>query len=217
MARYRKIDPRMWGDEAFSKFSTTQKLAWIALLTHPTMTPMGAGTFSYLLLDSLIGYDGSCICPICLEESNSIGSSDTILGGFEDGSMILRDNDLVIVKNFLVYNRPDNPNQLSGWIEWCEELPRSILFSTLRDHLYDVLGGKPGWLFAGLLNPLAEQRNKTLKSGYWDRISDYAVRPKGRTKEGSKKGIKEPSKGAPSNQELELELELELEKETSRP
>jgi len=225
----------MWGDESFSRFSTTQKLSWIALLTHKTMTPMGAGTFPSLLLDSLIGYDGSCICPVCLEESNEVGSSERILEGFEKGSMILRDGDLVIVKNFLVYNRPDNPNQLHGWIEWCEELPRSIMFETLRDHLNNVLNGEPEWLFAGLINPLAEQKNKTLKSGYWDRISQYVKKPEGRTKKGSKKRIKEPSKKrikepskkrikegtkmVPCNQELELEQELEqeLEKDKSKP
>jgi len=124
MGRYRKIDTRIWGDERFSTFSVTEKLAWIGLLTHPTMTPMGAGIFPSSLLDSIIGYDGSCVCPVCYEETDLRGSSENILEGFKEASLILRDNDLVIVKNFLVYNRPDNPNQLSGWIEWCEELPR---------------------------------------------------------------------------------------------
>ena len=220
MARYRKIDPRIWGDERFATFSATQKLAWIGLLTHPVMTPMGAGIFPSSLLDSLIGYDTTCggitVCPVCLEETDVRGSSDAILEGFKEASLILRDNDLVIVKNFLVYNRPDNPNQLSGWIEWCEELPRSSIFAALEAYLHDTLEGHPPWLFAGLLKPLSEQRNKTLKARYWDRISEYVDRPQGRIKKGTKEGIKEPSKVVRTNQEQELEQELEKEKEQDK-
>jgi len=158
------------------------------------MTAMGAGIFPSMLLDSLLGYDGSPICPVCFEESNEVGSSEHILEGFKEASLILRDKDLIIVKNFLVYNRPDNPNQLGGWIEWCEELPRSPIFCDLRDHLEVTLGGQPEWLFDGLLNPLAEQKNKTLKRDYWDRIGEHVKKPKGRSKIGSKKPSKKPSK-----------------------
>jgi len=189
MARYRKIDPRIWGDERFSTFSVTEKLAWIGLLTHPVMTPMGAGIFPPSLLDSLIGE----------------GSSERILEGFKEASLILRDNHLVIVKNFLIYNRPDNPNQLNGWIEWCEELPRSPIFKALEVYLQEAMDGHPPWLFAGLLAPLAEQKNKALKSKYWDRISEYIDRPQGRIKKGSKERIQEPPKMVRTNQEQEQE------------
>jgi len=202
MSRYRKIDPRIWNDEKFSSFSVMQKLAWFALLTHPAMTPLGAGVFSSQLMDSLLGYYNDQICPVCFRESGEIESSESILEGFkkglqegsQEGSLVLRDNHLIIVKNYLIYNRPDNPNQLNGWIESCEELPRSTIFAELRDYLEIILGGKPGWLFAGLLNPLAEQKNRDLKARFWDRIAPFADKPKGRIKKGIKKPSQEPSK-----------------------
>jgi len=211
MARYRKIDPRIWGDERFYSFSITQKLAWIALLTHPSMTPIGAGIFTSYMLDDILGIGGSGIpvCPICFNQSDEVYSSEPILEGFKEASLILRDNGLVIVKNFLIYNRPDNSNQLSGWIEWCEELPRSSIFSDLRDYLHDEMDGQPEWLFDGLLNPLAEQKNKNLKALFWDRVSEYVDKPSGRIKKGSKDGIKKASKMVPRTQEQEQEQDKE--------
>ena len=197
MSRYRKIDPRIWNDEKFSSFSVIQKMAWFGLLTHPAMTPLGAGIFSSQLMDSLLGYYGDCICPVCLEESNNMGSSEPILEGFKEGSLVLRDNDLIIVKNFLLYNRPGSPNQLNGWIESCEELPRSPIFAELRDYLEVILGGNPGWLFAGLLNPLAEQKNRDLKACFWDRVAPFTDKPKGRNLKPFKKPFKKGS-GSPS-------------------
>jgi len=214
MSRYRKIDTRIWNDERFSTFSVLEKLAWFGLLTHPVMTPMGAGIFPPQLLNALLDYDAQAdICPVCYEASHQgprerhKRSAEGILEGFQEASLILRDNHLVVVKNFLLYNRPDNPNQLSGWIEWCEELPRSNVFSELRDYLYEVLNGTPPWLFAGLLDPLAEQENRTLKSKYWDRIGEYVKRPQGRLQKGSKKGIKKGYRNVSTNQEQEQEQE----------
>jgi len=79
-----------------------------------------------------------------------------------------------------------------------------------------VLEGHPTWLFAGLLNPLTAQRNKTLKARYWDRISEFVDRPQGRIKKGSKEGIKEPSKVVRTNQEQEQEQEQEQHQDKSK-
>ena len=42
VARYRKIDPRVWNDEKFVSFSDDGKLAFLFVLTHPSMTAIGA-------------------------------------------------------------------------------------------------------------------------------------------------------------------------------
>jgi hypothetical protein len=57
-----------------------------------------------------------------------------------------------MLKNFLVYNLPDNSNKLLNWIQMVEDLPRSPLWAALRDHLVATMEGKPAWLFAGLLD-----------------------------------------------------------------
>ena len=41
MARYRKVDCRVWNDEKFRVLSDDAKLVWLFLLTHPYMTPIG--------------------------------------------------------------------------------------------------------------------------------------------------------------------------------
>ena len=42
MARYRKIDPRFWGDEKVRQLSDDAKLVFLNILTHPHLTSVGA-------------------------------------------------------------------------------------------------------------------------------------------------------------------------------
>src|SRR5271156_5171513 len=42
MARYRKIDAGIWGDEKFRALSHPSKLVYFFLFTHPHMTMLGA-------------------------------------------------------------------------------------------------------------------------------------------------------------------------------
>lgn len=41
MARYRKVDSRIWNDAKFRALSDNGKLAFFMLLTHPNMTALG--------------------------------------------------------------------------------------------------------------------------------------------------------------------------------
>lgn len=201
MARFRKIDPRIWHDERFTDFGPPAKLAWLALLTHPCMTPMGAGMVYPGLIDSIIGTpDG-----------------EILLETFRDTSLIYRDKGLVIIKNYLLYNRPDNPNVLYSWIASCEELPRSDCFRLLHDHLQTAKPTLPPWIFAGLLKPLADQQNRTLADQFWSRTAE--VKP-GTGKTGGKVSRNVSAKvpgnvsvnvprNHPRNQEQEQEQEQE--------
>lgn len=47
MARFRKIDPRIWNDEKFRTLSDKGKLAFLFILTHPAMTCLGAMRASF--------------------------------------------------------------------------------------------------------------------------------------------------------------------------
>lgn len=42
MAKYRKVDPRIWNDGKFMDLSDSGKLALFFVLTHPNMTAVGA-------------------------------------------------------------------------------------------------------------------------------------------------------------------------------
>jgi hypothetical protein len=170
MARYRKIDPRIWNDEKFVAFDPLEKLVWFALLTHPLMTPMGAGVIYPGVLDDILGNtrEGCFRCQHpCTQHT-----AETYLETFRERSLIYRDHGLIIVKNYLLYNLPDNPNQLLSWIGACEELPRSERFCDLLDHLQDALQGQPAWLFQALLIPLSDQHHRGLVTHFWDRVGE---------------------------------------------
>lgn len=170
MARYRKVDPRIWSDEKFVEFDPFEKLMWFALLTHPLMTPMGAGVMHIGVLDDIVGNSGDW-CFRCQSNTCTSHRAETYLDTFADRSLIFRDKGLVIIKNYLIYNMPDNPNHLMSWIASCEELPRSDRFTDLYEHLKSQLHSDPLWLFDGLLKPLADQCPRGLASMFWDRVN----------------------------------------------
>lgn len=199
MARYRKIDPRTWNDERIAEADPFHKLAWFALLTHPLMTPMGAGIFPAEALAKILGWEGRW-CWACQEMANGCPhEAETILRWFAQEKRILRDKDLVVVRNFLPYNCPQNPNQLVGWIAIIEELPRSRVFGELRDYLQNGGFDLPVWLFRGLLDPLAEEKMRGLRDQYWSRIRGVEKGSRQRSGQGSLEGLEEPSGVDPLN------------------
>lgn len=121
--RFRKIDPRIWNDEIFAEANPLQKLTWFTLLTHPLMTPMGAGVIPIGVLEEVIGntpgWYWQCNEACSEHRAGTMGGTmgGTILGWFAERSRILCENPsrggLIIIKNLLLYNRPDNPNQLA--------------------------------------------------------------------------------------------------------
>lgn len=117
MARYRKINPRIWNDEKFASLSHEGQRAFLFILTHPSMTSLGAfratkegieaelgidtkgfaKPFQELLSKGLIKYDESCF--------------------------------LVFAPNFLKYNQPENPNVVKGWAGCLDLLPECPLLA----------------------------------------------------------------------------------------
>lgn len=171
--RYRRIHVRIHSSRKFRAMDPLRKNVWVTLLTHELMTPMGAGTISLGILDEAIGrVDGVCWkCGlICQEHSPRV-----MLEEFREAGLIYWDGMLVIIVNYLVHNIPQNPNALASWIGSCVELPQSEMFGPLLDHLREVLDGRPAFLFAGLLEPLAAQENRTLLSNFWARVGGKPV------------------------------------------
>ena len=203
VGRYRNIETRIWNDEKFGQLDQRGKLAWLCLLTHPIMTPMGAGVVPPLLLDQVLDIDrGWCGDSNCEDSQGGCEhTGERYLERFKEASLVYRDNHLVIVRNYLVYNRPDNPNQLASWVSICEELPRSAAFSQLYEHLAASMGSEPTWLFTGLLKPLADGLNRSLGKEFWNRVGS-GLKPSGqgigkRLNERSKKPSKQPPQGSP--------------------
>src|SRR4030095_519357 len=57
MARYRKIDPRIWNDEKFRELTDDGRLVFLFILTHPHLTNLGAMRANIPGLAYEIGWD----------------------------------------------------------------------------------------------------------------------------------------------------------------
>jgi hypothetical protein len=120
MARYRKIDTRMWGDVKFRALSSppppSSKYLWIFLLTglHTTNLP-GLFRAGEMALAEELGWQ---------------------LEGFREGFRELFDQGLVKadwearvvwIPNAIKYNPPDNPNVVKSWRVAWDEVPECSL------------------------------------------------------------------------------------------
>lgn len=115
MARYRKIDPRIWNDEKFRKLSDNAKLVFFMLLTHPSMTALGAmrATLPGLAAEMSWG-------PEAFREAFREASAK---GMAEHDEVAC----LVALPNFLKYNAPESPNVVKAWAGAVDLLPECPL------------------------------------------------------------------------------------------
>lgn len=144
MARYRKIDPRIWNDKKFRTLTDDGQLAFLFLLSHPFMTSVGAmrGTVAGLAAEKKWTTERM---ESALRESASLG-------------MIEIDDDALFISlvNFLKYNEPEGPNSVGAWADAIDLIPecdakkrayaRSIKYLASRsrkfiDHVREQAGG----------------------------------------------------------------------------
>ena len=72
MAKYRKVDPRIWNDEKFRSLSKDGKLVFFFLLTHPYQTSLGAMRGTLRGLAAELGLSDKAFCK-AFQESLSQG------------------------------------------------------------------------------------------------------------------------------------------------
>jgi hypothetical protein len=121
MARYRKIDPRMWGDEKFRSLSKPQPNAqtlWQYLLTGP--------------------HTNSCPGLFNIGEAAIAENLGWPLEGFRKGFRELFERGMakadfeahvILIPRAINYDPPDNPNVLKHWGKMFDEVPECILKS----------------------------------------------------------------------------------------
>lgn len=123
MSHYRKIDVRIWNDAKFSSLPTTGKLGFFLMLTHPSMTALGAmrGTPAGLVAE-LEGFrDG-------FAEGNGEGFRDGFAEVFAKGMAEFdQTGRLIALPNFVKYNPPTAPNVVKSWVNALEYLPECEL------------------------------------------------------------------------------------------
>lgn len=115
MARYRKVDSRIWNDEKFVALSDDGQLLFLFLLTHPHQTALGAMRGSLPGLASEKGW---------LTERLSEAFAEALSKG-----MVRRDEkaSCIWLPNFLKYNRPENPNVVKAWGSSADLIPECSL------------------------------------------------------------------------------------------
>lgn len=111
MARYRKIDPRIWNDRKFRALSDSAKLVFLMLLTHPHMTALGAMRASMGGLADELGWTSEAFREAFREVSQQgIAKHDP-------------EACCVWLPNFLTYNAPESPNVVRAWVGALDLIP----------------------------------------------------------------------------------------------
>lgn len=126
MARYRKIDPRIWNDEKFTSLSIYARMMFMFILTHPNMTFIGAFRASRPgLARELASTQG-------LDEGLTEGLAEAYEKGFDEllsKALVLHDPkaNFVFARNFVKYNLPESLNVCKSFGNAIDYLPECSL------------------------------------------------------------------------------------------
>ena len=123
MGKYRKVDPRIWNDEKFVGMSDKGKLVFFMLLTHPNMTALGAMRATIPGLAAEIGWPEKAF-----REAFGEAFAKAMVKHDEKAS-------LIVLPNFLKYNRPESPNVVKAWETSLDLLPECRLKDELIQHV----------------------------------------------------------------------------------
>jgi len=115
MARYRKIETRIWNDEKFRAFSDDAKLLFFFLLTHPHLTALGAMRVSLGGLAGELSWAEGKFRKAWAE----IIAKEVV--EYDKKSLFLS------LPNFLKYNIPESPNVVKSWAQSLDYLPECPL------------------------------------------------------------------------------------------
>lgn len=115
MSRYRKIDQRIWNDEKFRLLDDSAKLLFFCLLTHPSMTMLGAMRSTVAGLAEELGWS---------VEAFREAFQQVLDKGMAEHEQKAH---LIALPNFLVYNKPESPNVVKSWSSVLDMLPECAL------------------------------------------------------------------------------------------
>ena len=141
---------KIWNDEKFREFTDDGKLAFLFLLTHPSMTSMGAMRATVAGLAAEMGWEQPRMSS-ALEPALKFGMLVMNIGAA-----------FIWVPKFLSYNEPESPNVVRSWPTQFELIPeceqkRTALFTAER--LCQSLG-------EGFAKAFGEAFGEALPKGY---------------------------------------------------
>lgn len=142
MARYRKIDVRIWNDRKFRQLDDKAKLAFILLLTHPYTNQLGLIRTRSVSLALDLGWD-----------SNAMSDAIQKLCDF---GMLMADEKagLMFIPNFLKYNPPNGVNGAKSWDGLLDLLPECELLDKALCHVKSFVDGLSQGIKAGIPNDI---------------------------------------------------------------
>ena len=162
MARYRKIDTRIWNDAKFNALSERGKLVFFFELTHPNMTMLGAMRATVPGLASELGMPVEAFAEAFREIlSKGMGKHDPKASFFW-------------LPNFLRYNRPESPNVVRSWPDAFDLLPECSLKLDLFQQVRDFTEG----LTKGFREAFIEAFAKDLTKGMPNQEPEPEPEPK---------------------------------------
>lgn len=129
MARYRKIDTRIWNDRKFRELDDKSKLAFFLVLTHPDTNQLGMLRSRSVALAMELGWHPDVM-------------SDAILTLCQMGMLMVDEKaGFIFIPNFLKYNPPNGPNAVKGWAGLIDLMPECNLLTYALSHLKPAISG----------------------------------------------------------------------------
>ena len=114
MARYKKIDVRIWNDAKFNALSSDARLIFLFMLTSPQTTMVGAVPVDKHTVSRILKFD---------EIRYGIGYKQLS----EYGMLEYDEAGIFWIKNFLKYNPPENPKVVISWSSLLDLFPECPL------------------------------------------------------------------------------------------
>lgn len=114
MARYKKIDVRIWNDAKFNALSSDAQLIFLYLLTSPQTTMLGAVPVDKHTVSRILKFDDIRYGIVYKQLS-------------EYGMLEYDEAGIFWIKNFLKYNPPENPKVVISWSSLLDLLPECQL------------------------------------------------------------------------------------------
>lgn len=125
--KYRKVDPRIWGDARFRSLSDRGKLLFLFVLTHPHLTLLGAMRATPAGLAEELGWTAKDMAP----EFEAMLAQGIV--------QYDADGPILWAPNFLRYNPPTSPNVVTSWRGALELLPECPLLPAVLSVAYSVV------------------------------------------------------------------------------
>lgn len=156
MARYRKIDVRIWNDRKFRELDDKAKLAFFLVLTHPDTNQLGMLRSRSVALAMELGWHPDVM-------------SDAMLTLCRMGMLMVDDKaGFIFIPNFLKYNPPNGPNAVKGWSGLLDQMPECALLN----HAISCLKPFICRLSEGLQNAIPDDIKDAISHAIPDDIKD---------------------------------------------